>query len=102
MTMPPRFTLLSNEVPAPPQSALWVDLLRWILCVMDPDDTRMAFVAGCLSHAAQNDGLSPKQAAACQAILSNVCKAWADGILICQNTLPSEDTPEIQPMLRKH
>lgn len=100
--MTPRFTLFCDEVPEPPESGLWVDLLRWMICVMDPADSRTAFVAGCLSYAAQNDGLSAKQAEACQAILNAVCKAWADGVLVCQNTIPPEDVKELQPMMRKH
>jgi hypothetical protein len=99
----PRFTLTASETPDPPESTLWADLLRWMVCVMDPDDTRLAFVAGCLSHAMRNDnGLSGKQATACQAILDRLCTDWAEGVLVCQNTTPPSDTKEIQPMVRKH
>lgn len=100
--MNPRFVLFCDEVPEPPKSNLWVDLLRWMICVMDPDDKRLAFVAGCLSHGLRNDGLSDKQAAACQAILDTICKAWAEGVLVCQNTTSPSDVKELQPMVRKH
>lgn len=100
--MTDRFTLFCDEVPNPPQSALWVDLLRWMICVMDPDDKRLAFVAGCLSHAMRAGGLSEKQSAACQSILGAMCRDWADGILVCQNTAPPSDVKEIQPMVRRH
>lgn len=102
MTDAPRFTLLCDEVPEPPESPLWVDLLRWVVCVMDPDDRRIGFVAGCLSHACQHDGLSARQASACQAILNSVMKAWADGVLVCQNTVPTEGVKELPPIMRKH
>ena len=91
MTHAPTFTLTCDEVPDPPKSSLWADLLRWMVCVMDPADKRIAFVAGCLSSAIQKDGLTEKQAAACAAILSTVCQAWSDGILVCQNTMPAPD-----------
>jgi len=100
--MTPRFVLFCDEVPDPPESKVWVDLLRWMICVMDPDDKRLGFVAGCLSQACQNDGLTTRQAASCQAILETICRAWGDGILVCQNTEPPSDVKEIQPMVRKH
>ena len=87
----PTFTLSCDEVPDPPKSALWADLLRWMVCVMDPADKRIGFVARCLSSAVKNDGLTEKQAAACSAILSTVCQAWSDGILVCQNTISASD-----------
>lgn len=101
MTTAPRFTLFCDEVPEPPESGLWVDLLRWVICVMDPSDTRLAFVAGCLAQVARTGGLSQKQADACKAILNSICKAWSEGVLVCQNTVPAEHV-KMNPIMRKH
>ena len=90
----PRFTLTASETPDPPESTLWADLLRWMVCVMDPDDTRLAFVSSCLSHACKAGGLTERQARACQKMLDDVWQAWADGVLICQNTPPADEAPE--------
>lgn len=102
MTQAPRFALYRDEVPDPPPSSLWVDLLRWMICVMDPDDRRLSFVAGCLSHAAQTGILSEKQSNACQAILNTICRAWGEGTLVCQNNIPPDDVKLITPTMRKH
>lgn len=100
--MTSRFVLFCDEVPDPPESSLWIDLLRWMICVMDPDDPRLPFVAGCLSHAAQHGILSEKQATACQGILTALCAAWSEGALICQNNVPPDDVKLLQPTKRKH
>ena len=100
--MNPRFALYCDEVPDPPATTLWVDLLRWAVCVMDPEDKRLTFVAGCLSFATQNEGLTAKQSSACEAILKSLHQDWQNGILVCQNTAAPNEIKEIPPMVRKH
>lgn len=86
-----RFTLTSDQVPGVTLSDSWVDVLRWCICIMDPNDTRMAFVAGCLSRAAKGQNLTDRQAEACNAILMSLMRDMAAGILVCQNTPPDTD-----------
>jgi len=93
-----KFHLQSHQVPSPPTSTLWVDLLRWTVCVMDPKDTRLAFIASCLSYAIKNGGLTDAQAEACENIHERVRDAFMDGTLVCQNTIaprPKSDGPAL-------
>lgn len=84
-----KFTLTASHVPQEPASRQWSDLLRWLVCIMDPDDKRLSFVAGCLSHTLKFGGLSDRQCAACEAILNSVKSDLSEGILLCQN-IPDE------------
>lgn len=88
--MTERFTLTDDQVPSPPVSPLWVDILKWCVCVMDPADERLGFIASCLAYAIKNNGLTERQAAACSAIKKRLIDDWAHGILLCQNTPPDE------------
>lgn len=88
--MTKRFTLTCDQVPGVTLSDSWVDVLRWCICIMDPHDTRMAFVAGCLSRAAKGQNLTDRQAEACNAILMSLMRDMAAGILVCQNTPPDD------------
>lgn len=99
--MPPNFTLSCEEVPDPPASSEWAAVLRWLICVMDPDDAGLPFIAACLSYAIPNDGLTAAQASACQTILTRVLEAWGDDALVCQNTEP-DDIPMPEPTTRTH
>jgi hypothetical protein len=58
---------------------------------MDPLDTRLPFIARCYAVSIESGGLSPDESRTCQAILNTVCKAFSEGILICQNSLPPEE-----------
>jgi hypothetical protein len=82
------FSLTMDQVPSLPTICTWPDALRWMVCVMDPDDSRFAFIASCLSYSVKNDGLTDKQSAACEKILQRVYAEYNEGILICQNTIP--------------
>lgn len=86
--MAERFTLTSNQVPFMTLSEDWTDVLRWCLCVMDPTDTRMSLIAGCLSRTAKGEHLTERQAEACNAIFKSLISDFAAGILVCQNTPP--------------
>lgn len=86
------FSLNCDQVPDYPTTRTWTDVLRWAVMVMDPDDTRLPFMASVLSQAIEKDGLSEKQTKACNRILASVTKDWMAGILVCQNT-PAPDWP---------
>jgi hypothetical protein len=89
------FALLSYQVPSPPEkSREWSDVLRWMICVMDPADTRLSFIAGCLSHALKNGGLTKAQADACNKIYARVIGDFGRGILVCQNKDPAAQSAE--------
>lgn len=96
--MAERFTLTAEQVPYPCASEQWVDILRWCICVMDPADTRIGFVAGCLSHAFKNGGhLTDRQFDACDAIVQSLVEDWAQGVLVCQNTPPDRRKSTLLP-----
>ncbi len=84
-----KFTLTESQVPEVPWSAdgtmTWADALRWLVCVMDPLDSRLGFIAGCLSYELKQGALTPKQAAACKRITEAILADFHDGILVCQN-----------------
>ena len=83
-----RFSLIDYQVPSPPtHTREWADVLRWMICVMDPADTRLAFVAGCLSYSLKHGGLSAAQADACNKIYARIISDHKAGILVCQNTV---------------
>lgn len=84
------FSLFSHQVPSPPKSLAWVDILKLVVCVMDPDDTRLGFAAGCLSQAAKHSGLTEKQAKACQKIYERMLSDYRQQILVCQNNEPED------------
>jgi hypothetical protein len=75
-------------------------MLRWMVCVMDPSDARLAFIASCLSHSLRHDGLTKPQSEACNKILARIFDAYRDGILVCQNTMPTV-RPGIQETLKE-
>lgn len=84
------FSLNADQVPEPPDSTLWTDVLRWAVMVMDPADSRLAFMCSVLSQAIEKDGLSDKQSKACKRIMGTIRKDYAAGILVCQNTMPTD------------
>ena len=79
------FTLNEDQVPEPPNSTSWADSLRWMLIVMDPDDTRMSFIASCFSQCLQNGFLTQKQHKVCLRMLYSIRDDYLRGILLCQN-----------------
>lgn len=89
------FSLNADQVPEPPDSNLWTDILRWAVMVMDPADPRLAFMCSVLSQAITKDGLSDKQSKACERIMGTVRKDYAAGILVCQNTMPPDLSDEM-------
>lgn len=85
------FSLNSEQVPNVPTQASWKSVLRWLVCVMDADDKILPFVASCLAYAIKNDGLSEKQHLVCEKISIRIRDAHNQGVLVCQNTDPSDE-----------
>lgn len=56
----------------PPDSTNFADLLKWAICVMEKDDTRLKFVSGAFAHCLKHGGLSNKQAAVVNKILASL------------------------------
>lgn len=63
----------------------WPSLLRWLLAVLDEDDTRISFISGCLSFVTRqgSDGLSERQMVGCKKIFDNVCQDFDTYQLDC-------------------
>lgn len=78
------FALDFYTVPEPPCDRLYVDILRWLLMVMDCDDPYLSFVAGCFSHALKYNGLTNEQAKAVDKVQRRVVAAYAKKALACQ------------------
>lgn len=82
-----------HQVPDPPESRKWVEALRWLITVMDDDDSSLAFVSGVLSYGLKNDNMiTQPQAEAAQDVLNRVCRDHRAGRLDCQQSPPSVET----------
>ena len=89
-----------NLPPAPDDSAAGIilQMLRWLVFVMDPDDRGLVFVVGCLSWSLRHGGtLTPKQLAAIEDIYSRVVEQWDHGALACENHPLQDVEPEGHP-----
>ena len=77
-----------GTVPPPDNSSKettpWVEVLRWLICVMNDDDKSIGFVSGCLSQCVKNNGLTPRQAAGCQKVWDRVLDDYHHLQLDCQ------------------
>ncbi len=82
------FTLHAGQVPERPVSNLWVDQLRWLVCVMNTDDNALHFISSVLSHVLKNGGLSAAQGKVAESVLDRIAKDHAAGILHCQILVP--------------
>lgn len=78
------FMLLDYQVPECPASTLWSDQLRWLICVMNPDDGSLHYIASVLAYALKNDCLTDRQSKAANKILRRVRLDFAAGVLDCQ------------------
>jgi hypothetical protein len=75
------------QVPLPPygeDGTPWTDTLRWLVCVMNPDDRSLHFIASVLSSALKNGGLTERQAAAAKKIEHRIMRDYDAGVLDCQ------------------
>jgi hypothetical protein len=98
MTASPPWALIDWQVPDPPSSQVWADHLRWLVAVMDHDDSDLAFIASLLSHALKFEGLTESQAAPANKILARVRRMWREDRLSAQR--PSdEDSDEVSGAL---
>jgi hypothetical protein len=80
--------LKPEQVPDWPDSNKWVDILHWLVIVMDEEDSSRHFVAGVFAHCLKAGGITDKQAAAVEKIWERVRLAWyADELLCCQHDL---------------
>lgn len=85
MTEPSFFSLTISQVPSVPTVPQeWQHVLRWAVCVMDHDDTRLGFISGCLSHVLKQGTLSEKQKAVCHKVIAKVIADHQAGLLLCQ------------------
>lgn len=83
------YCLYSDEVPEPAEGLLWFNTLRWLMAVMNNDDTSLGFAAGCLSYLAREGGLTDRQAQACKKIKKRVLYDYQAGVLDCQLNEPN-------------
>lgn len=70
------------------ETIAWVDMLRWLLSVMDEGDTSFSFIAGCLAYVTKPSGdghLTQRQASGVQKIFERVRADYINGQLDCQN-----------------
>lgn len=89
MTRTTFFSLTVDQVPDVLQGPQeWMHVLRWTVCVMDHDDSRLPFICGCLAHVLQHGALSEKQKAVCNKVIGKVIEDHQAGLLLCQ-CLPS-------------
>lgn len=93
MEYEPCWSLTESQVPSPPARRNAIDVLRWALAVIDPDDHgQMKFLAGCLAYALGNGGgLTEKQGRVCQEIVRKITADWEIGALACQLTPDDDD-----------
>ena len=71
-----------------PDNLDWRDVIRWMLSVMDADDTSLSFVSGCLSFISKptNDGvLTMRQVRGLEKIFARVRADFINCQLDCQN-----------------
>lgn len=85
MTPSPTNLLSRGQVPNPPAvGSSWIDMLRWLIAVMDPGDRDLAMVASLLSSFLQNDGLSSRQDSRARVIAGRIMGWWELRALQCQ------------------
>lgn len=91
-SIPEPFGLASHQVPDFPESTSWKDVLRWLIMVMDNDDSSLPFVAGCYAHCLKNEGgITSKQASACNKILRRIHDRYMVDELDCQQMSAEKD-----------
>jgi len=55
-----------------PTSTLWIDVLKWCICILSNDDEDMSFLASLFSYAHYHGGLSEKQERAARTIIRRI------------------------------
>jgi hypothetical protein len=59
----------------------WIKSLKWMIAVMDEDDSYLELIVGILGQAIKFDGLTPKQEATCARTLSRLKESYQHGRL---------------------
>jgi len=91
MPNPKTFMLFHHQVPVPPESGQWSDVLFWLLAVMDRDDNDISFVAASLAMLIENEGLTRKQSDSCGAISNRIVDDYYHESLYCQSNIEDKD-----------
>jgi hypothetical protein len=84
------------NVPAPPETDLWDDQLRWCVFVMNKGDPQRHFAASCLAWVLKSGGLTERQGAACGKMIDRVIRLYEAEALDCQAEIdadPPSQTP---------
>lgn len=68
----------------PADDADALDIMKWLVAVIDRDDKSLHFVANVLSQFAKYGGITEKQAAAVEKTYVRVLKAFENGALAIQ------------------
>lgn len=55
-----------------PASDLWIDQLRWCICVLPNDDEDMGFIASLFSYAHYHGGLTERQQRAARNVIRRI------------------------------
>ena len=70
------------------------DIMKWMIAVMDRDDTSLHFVSSVLSGFLKYNGITAKQAAGVEKIYTRVLDQFERGILHIQTgEVPSDNAP---------
>lgn len=70
------------------------DMMKWMITVMDRDDTSLHFVSSVLSSFLKYNGITEKQAAGVEKIFVRVCDQFDRGILNVQTGgVPKDAAP---------
>lgn len=81
------YRLLPVHVPAPPQSDLFIDTMRWCVAVLDPGSRDIEEAARLLDKTIRRPGLMPPEARRAEAVFDRTREAWARGALTFQRPL---------------
>jgi hypothetical protein len=85
------FLFPSGVVPAFPAEATVQTACRWLLAVMDGNDSSRRFVASVMIYEIDRGYLTEKQMAALRGIAEKIIKKWAEGVLEAQGATPAAE-----------
>ena len=70
---------------APPEGVDWFSRLRWLLRVMNDEDTSLRFTSSVLAYGMKNSELTPSQLSKVDAIYRRVLADYEDEVLDYQS-----------------
>lgn len=70
------FALSPEQIPSPPRTESYADWLRWAVCVMEPVNPSLPFIAGVFSHCLSKGGLTGPQAKVASEIITRLEGAY--------------------------